>query len=137
MPSGKNKCLLTTGGGARPEDRFDRGIHEDGNLSLVLHLLVSGVDSGLDPLFKLHADDGPQYVGDVAAGQLEDLGSYGRQCPHGFLILVGLGERDELLDRQVLEVRHLDHLEVSAVYSAAVVATEVPKMPGRHAMGGW
>ena len=134
MKGMSKEMIRTAGGGGRSEDLLDRRVHHDAHLSFVLDSAVSGVGSCPHELLEVSADDRLNDVGDVGPWELEDLLPLNGQGPHGLLVLVPLGELDELLDRQAVEVRHLDHLDLVAADASTVVAAQVPQVPGRDGM---
>lgn len=117
-----NEKQRTAGGGAGPEDPLDLRVHHDADLSLVLDSGVPSVHPLSDSVLKVLADDRFDHTCDVSTRQLEDLLSLAGQCPHGLSVRVPLGVLDEVLDRHVVEVRHLDHLHLVAADASALVA---------------
>ncbi len=65
--------VLTAGGSAGSEDLLYRRIHHDADLSFVLYPTVSSIYFFTNPVLEFLADDGPDDIGDVRSGQLEDL----------------------------------------------------------------
>ena len=131
-----NEKIRTAGGGAGPEDALYLGVHHDAHLPLVLDSLVSGVDAFSDPVFEFLAYDGFDHVGYVRPWQLENLRAYDGQGPHGFLVVVCFCVRDELFDRQIVEERDLDDLQLVAADTSTIVAAQVSEMPGCHSVDG-
>ena len=115
----------TAGGSAGSENGFDLRVHHDADLSLVLYPPVSSIDLFTNPVLEFLADNGPDNVGDVRPGQLEDLFSLTGQGPHGLSVWVAFCVLDEVLNGQAIEVWHLDHLHLITADASSLVAAQI------------
>ena len=112
----------TACGGAGSEDPFNFWIHHDAYLPLVLDSSVSGINPFPNPVFEFLANNGLDDVGDVGTRQLENLFVLAGQSPHGLAVWMALSIFDEVLDGQVVKVRHLDHLHLITADAMTLVA---------------
>ena len=122
MQSMINEKRLTAGRSAGPEDPLDLRIHHDADLPLVLDSGIPSIHPLSNPVLEVLADDCFDHICDVGTGQFEYLLSLAGQSPHRLSVRMPFGVLDEVLDRQVVEVRHLDHLHLVAANASALVA---------------
>ena len=113
--------VLTAGGSAGSEDLLDLRVHHDADLSFVLYPTVSSIYFFTNPVLEFLANEGPDDVADVGAGQLENLFSLTGQGPHGFSVWVAFCVLDKVFDRQVIEVGHLDHVNLITADAPSLV----------------
>ena len=116
------------------EDLGNLRVHRDHVVALYGNLLVPLVHLVVDPVLELLAHDGVDHVRKVGPAQLGDLLA-GRQC--SFHISVVLGELEDVLDGQPLELRDVDDLHVVAVDDALHAHGQVSQVPdGDGLVGG-
>ena len=113
--------VLTAGGSAGSKNLLYRRIHQNANFSFILDPAISCIDLFSDPVLEFLANEGPDDVADVGPGQLEDLFSLTGQGPHGFSVWVAFCVLDKVLDRQVIEIGHLDHVNLITADAPSLV----------------
>lgn len=100
----------TAGGSAGSKNLLYRRIHQNADFSFILDSAIACIDLFSDPVLEFLTYDGSDHIADVGPWQLEDLFSLTGQGPHGFSVWVAFCVLDEVLDRQAVEIGHLDHL---------------------------
>ena len=93
------------------EDGGDPGVHLDHVVALLGHPLVAGVDLVRDPVLEPLAHDCVDHVGQVRPAELGDLLRRRQRVLDG---LLALGEVEHGLDREALELGHVDDLDLVA-----------------------
>ena len=127
--------MLLTGDGRRlVEDSGDLRIHRDHVVALECDPLVSAVDLSVHPVLEVLTHDSVNDIRQVGSAELLDFFA-GRQGPLDISII--LGEFEDVLDGETLELRNIYDFDVVAVDDGLDSHGEISQVPYGDGFIAW